>query len=134
MCAYLRVTGEKFDVDSFLAGSSITPDVVFYRGQAKKRLKEQTWLYSGFGLEIGGEFGRLSSQINEVASFLEEERSQLVLLSKFPGVSDMRVILSYCPGNSANMTEYLPPMVLDRLGSIGIGIEFDVYAGDNKRT
>lgn len=132
MCAYFRVTGEDFDVDRFLVNSTIGPDVVFHRGQTKRRLKEQTWLHSGFGLEIGGKFGELTSQIDEIVAFLEDQRRELLRLSKFPGVSDKRFILSYCPGSRANLTEYFSAKMLVGLGSMGIGMELDVYPGDNE--
>ena len=132
MCAYLRVEGETFDVDGFLDGSTIKPDQVFHRGLQKERLKGKNWPCNGFGIEIGGAFGQLDSQITEIIKFFGEHRQELARLSHFPGVSDIRLIFSYCPGNGANVTEYLPPVVLGSLGSIGVGIELDIYPGDNK--
>jgi hypothetical protein len=132
MCAYFRATGEHFDVDRFLEGSCLVPDRVFHRGEPKIKLKGRTWPYSGFGLEAGGDFGRLRSQGIEAEKFLKECRQELRRLVVFPGVSDLRLIFSYCPGNSANVTEYFSPGMLEELGPARIGIELDVYPGSNE--
>jgi hypothetical protein len=132
MCAYLRVEGETFDVDRFLDDSTIKPDLVFHRGEPKKRLKGKNWMCNGFGIEIGGAFGRLDPQTTEVIKFFGEHRQELARLSHFAGVSDMRLIFSYCPGSCANVTEYFSPAVLGSLGSIGVGIELDIYPGDDE--
>lgn len=133
MCAYFRATGENFDVDRFLEGSFLVPDRVFHRGEPKIRLKGRTWPYSGFGFDVGGDFGRLRSQCVEAEKFLKECRQELRRLVVFPGVSDLRLIFSYCPGNIPNVTEYFPPEMLEELGPARIGIELDVYPGSNER-
>jgi hypothetical protein len=135
--AYLSVRGEKFDVDLFLGGTSLSPDTVFHHGQPTKNIvskltPERICQFSGFSIEIGGVFGRLLPQIEEVIKFFEENHEELVRLHHFPGVTDIRVVLSYSPGNAANVCELLPSEMLKVLSSVGVAIELSVYPGDDK--
>lgn len=97
-----------------------------------KPIPDKIYQFNGFSIDIGGVFGRLLPQIEEVIKFCEQNHEELVRLSQFPGVTDMRVVLSYSPGNAANVCEYLPPALLKHLSSVGVGIELSVYPGDDK--
>jgi hypothetical protein len=129
--AYFKASGEQFDVDKFLATRSLEPDLVFHIGQPKPGKEGRLWKASGFSVDIGGTFGRLLPQISEAIEFFQFSGTDLQELSSYSGVSDVRLVFSYCPGTNANVCEYLPPNLLAMIASVGAGIDFDVYPGED---
>lgn len=126
---YLSASGEQFDVDTFLEDSSFDPDVVHYVGD-KTRLPGRFCENSGFAVYINDVFGQLNVQIPPALQFLRDQQMELRRLVGFPGVTDVRIVFTYCPGNLPTRDEYFPPELLHLAGSLSIGITLSVYPGE----
>jgi hypothetical protein len=128
MSCYFRAIGDEFDVDAFLAGSSLLADDVFHRGEPSPNGK-RVCPFTGFAINITEGFGRLDSHTAAVTDFLREHELELSRLSRFHGVTDMRLDFGHDRRpNAAVQSDYLPPELLALAGSLGIGIELSLYA------
>lgn len=136
MSVYFRVTGDEFDVDAFLAGSSIEPDDVFHRGQPGRVLCSKLSPLSGFAIQITDGFGRLRDHTEAATEFLREHELELARLSRYPGVAAMCLDFGYERSpDAAVQCDYLPPALLALSGALGIGIELSLYpASDEAET
>jgi len=102
-------------------------DGVFHRGEpALNRKKERP--FTGFVIQISEGFGRLSSHTAVASDFLREHELELSRLSRYHGVTDMRLDFGYdrCP-DAAIQCDYLPPELIALAGSLRIGIELSLY-------
>lgn len=70
--------GETFDVDAFLANSTLQPDYVWHRGP---RATSGIEIFLGDGREI-----RLVDQVEIAIAYLKTHRDELRALAQFPGV------------------------------------------------
>jgi hypothetical protein len=132
MSCYFRATGDNFDVDAFLASSSLVPDKVFHRGEPCQVNPDRKRPFTGFAVLVAENFGRLCSQTTEVTTFLREHEPELSRLSRYPGVSDIRLDFGYDRDpEAAVQCDYLPPDLLALAGSLGIGIELSLYPRDD---
>ena len=131
MSCYFRATGDRFDVDAFLASSSLVPDKVFHRGEPCQANPERKRPFTGFAVLVAENFGRLCSQTTEVTTFLREHKLELSRLSRCPGVTDIRLDFGYDRDpEAAVQCDYLPPDLVALAGSLGIGIELSLYPRD----
>jgi hypothetical protein len=128
MSVYFRATGDAFDVDAFLASSSLEPDDVFHRGQPGRVLHTKPCSVTGFAIQISEGFGRLREHTDAARDFLREHELELARLSRCHGVAEMCLDFGYdrCP-EAAVQCDYLPPELLALAGSLGIGIELSLY-------
>ena len=121
----LHVSGEHFDVDTFLAQSSLRPYRIHHRGEARRRAG--VFPDSGLSLNISDADGQLPEEVSDSIRFLTEHESELRRLQSFPGVTDLRLDFGYYAREVAAQFDYLPPELLTRAGSLGIGIELSLY-------
>jgi hypothetical protein len=128
---YLNASGRKFDVDSFLQRTTLDANAVFYRGQTLKVLKEKQQV-SGFSVTICHTrvFGDLSPQIPKALKFLRKHQKELLRLSRFPGVSDLRLVFPCCQPEGTYGVERFPAELVGLAGSCRIGIELSFYPGE----
>jgi hypothetical protein len=126
---YFTAVGKTFDVEAFRARSPFEPNVVYRRGQLKGQTAS-AFAFSGFSITLNSTFGKLRPQLRAAGAFLRNYRVELNRLARFPGVTDMKLVFTYCPGTSANTCEYLPPLLLELAGRLGIGIELSVWPGE----
>jgi hypothetical protein len=131
--------GKTLNVEKFIEGSSLRPRCILIRGKplpskhnlrsAKPRIATTNRII----IEIADEFGEIAPQVVAAERFLTDNASELKRLGATRGVTDMRIIMSFCPGNDRlTFDEYFPPKLLAAAGSLGIGIGLSVYPGDNK--
>jgi hypothetical protein len=121
----LHVTGDDFAVDAFLAESSLRPYRVHHRGET--RCRAGAFPDSGLSLAISDADGQLSEEVADATRFLTEHEPELRRLQSFPGVTDLRLDFGYYAREVAAQFDYLPPELLARAGSLGIGIELSLY-------
>lgn len=121
----LHVSGEHFDVDAFLARSSLRPGRVHHRGEARRRAG--VFADSGLSLDVSDADGQLAVEVGDAIRFLTEHEAELRRLQSFPGVADLRLDFGYYARESVAQFDYLPPELLVRAGSLGIGIELSLY-------
>jgi hypothetical protein len=130
---YLMVMGKNFDVDSFLRDSPFDPEAIYHRGKRwawPGGTKMNVFSSSGFSVTVGKIFGKLPPQVRVSTRFLERHRRELMRLKKYPGVTFIRLVLIYCPGNVANTCEVLPHRLLALAGTYGITLQLSVYPGE----
>src|SRR6266481_4303855 len=97
--SYLLVTGDTFNVDAFLKHSSLAPEFVYHRGQLTG-FKDRTFKFTGFSITVSDVFGKLTPQIAAAIRFFHKHKREIARLSRYSGIEDKRLILTYCPGTS----------------------------------
>ena len=129
---YFTASGQAFDVDSFLIRTTLDADAVFYRGQPLRVPKGKPLDRSGFSVTINHTktFGDLTSQIPKALRFLRKRRRELLRLSRFPGVTDLRLVFPCCRPAGTYGIERFPAELLELAGSRSIVIELSFYPGD----
>jgi hypothetical protein len=129
---YFTAGGRTFDVDAFLRRSALQADAVFYRGQPLRVPKGKLQKVSGFSVTINHTkvFGDLERQIPKALGFLRAQQRELLRLSRFPGVSDRRLVFPCCRPEGTYGVERFPAELLELAGSSRIEIELTFYPGD----
>ena len=129
---YFTASGRTFDVDSFLRRTTLDADAVFYRGQPLKIPKGKLQKVTGFSVTINHTrvFGDLEPQIPKALRFLRKQQRELLRLSRFPGVSDLRLVFPCCRPEGTYGVERFPAELLELAGSRRIYIELSFYPGD----
>jgi len=131
---YFTATGRTFDVDGFLEGTTLRADAVFYRGHPLRVPKGKLLDRSGFSVTIAHTkiFGDLTAQIPKALRFLRRQRRELLRLSGFPGVTDLRLVFPCCRPEGTYGVERFLAELLQLAGSRRIGIELSFYPGEDK--
>jgi hypothetical protein len=134
MSAVLRAHGEAFDVELFLADSSLEPDNVYQKGApvgAPPAGKENgsPRRTSGFNLTVShADFSDLETQIKEAILFLDEYEDELRRLGSFDGVQGISLDFGVQRRDVAAQTDVLPSDLLWRAGALDIWIAVTHYA------
>ena len=128
---YFTASGRTFDVDSFLKRTTLDANVVFYRGQPLRFPKGKLLDRSGFSVTVNHTrvFGDLGPQIPKALRFLRQRQQELLRLSRFPGITDLRLVFPCCRPEGTYGVERFPAELLELAGSRRIGIELSFYAG-----
>ena len=126
----LHVSGEDFQVDAFLASSNLRPYRVHHRGEIGHR--SRPLIDSGLSLDVSSADGNsIKVQIVDAIVFLSTHTAELERLRDFPGVTSMLLDFGYYRRDVAAQIEYLPPELLLRAGTLGIGIKLSLYAASD---
>ena len=121
----LRVLGGSFDVDAFLAHSTLEPYEVHRRGEARR--KTEVFTDSGFCIDVSEVNGKISDEVIDAIQFLSTHTLELHRLQQFPGVTELTLDFGYYARRVLAQYDYLPPALLIRAGSLGIGIKLSLY-------
>jgi len=127
----LRVSGAEFDVDAFLAHSTLLPYRVHRKGDLGHRSRRFT--NSGLSLDVSSA-DALAAEITDAITFLSEHEAELQRLRDFHGVTNICLDFGHYLRDVAAQFDYLPPDLLFRAGSLGIGIELSLYAASSEST
>ena len=122
----LRASGENFEVDSFLAASTLRPYAVHRRGEVSR--KAEPFTNSGIKVDVSKAGKEFAENIADAIGFLEEHEKELERLRAFAGISDIRLDFGVFLQEAVARFYYLPPELVSRAGELGIGIELSCYA------
>lgn len=128
---YFTASGRTFDVDAFLKRTTLDVRAVFHRGEPLKVLKGKVQQANGFSVAISRTrvFGDLEPQIPKALKFLRKHQTELRRLSRFSGVSDLRLVFPCCRPEGTYGVVRFPSELLELAGSRNIGIELSFYPG-----
>ena len=132
MCV-LRASGERFDPDRFLRGSSLVPMEIFRRGEpSRPRSKGEALTTSGFIVSVSDlSWCDLPGQVDEVVAFLTRNRDELVRLAADATADDIRLRfptnLRLKPNEIFAQFDYLPATLIAEAGALRMGIELALY-------
>jgi hypothetical protein len=127
MSCVLRVTGD-FDVDSFLAESSLLACSVWRRGEKSVgRIGFSTT--SGFNSVVSeASPSAFPDQLRDAIEFLQRHRSEIARLTKTPGVTEP--VLDFGIAQSGIPAQFIriPLPLIQCAAEIGMSIELSLYA------
>ena|SRR5947207_2513255 len=131
MCV-LRVSGERFDPETFLASSAFAATKVFHRGEPSVLRSRGPSKSSGFVVPVSDRsWLDLQGQIDDGVVFLRKYRAELLRLAGDTTVDDVRLdfptSLRLDGENVMAQFDYLPPVLIAEAGSLKIGIELSLY-------
>ena len=133
MCV-LRAAGADFDVDSFLATSSLEVCALFHKGELRFTTKPDgpRRARSGFNADVSvKEWSDLPGQIQDAKAFVAANEAELRRLRSFAGVEvvalDFPIYLRIGTNDIVVQSDRLPADLLLAAGSLGIDIEVTVY-------
>ena len=129
---YLRASGDEFDVDSFLIGSSLDVDEVYHKGK-RNGPKGKAQRFTGLSVWVSEDSLSLKAQIPQVIAFLQENERELSRLAEYPGVTEVLLDFAYeRRAGAAIQSDKLPPELLELAGGLGITIELTLYPNDGE--
>ena len=134
MSAVLRAHGESFDVELFLAESSLKPDNVYQKGASAvpagaDKENGSPRRASGFSLTVShAELTDLETQIREAIIFLDEYEDELRRLGSFDGVEGVSLDFGVKRQDVAVQTDVFPSDLLWRAGALDIWIAITHYS------
>ena len=131
MSTVLRAYGADFDVDTFLAGCTLSVCAVMRRGepvfptsQSVLRRHERSGIHV---IASCAEFSDFSRQVDEAMQFLRVEADPLRRLCTFPGVEDITLDFGAEWRDVVVQCDHLPPELVRQAGLLGLGIELSHY-------
>ena len=132
MCV-LRASGRGFDVDTFLAASSL--DICAVHRTGEPRLTSQPdgprTEASGFNANVSArESSDLPEQVRDATSFLAENEQELRRLRSFPGVDGLELDFAVelrIGVTAVTQSDRLPANLLLAAGRLGIDIVISLY-------
>lgn len=136
MTCILRAGGANFDVDDFIAKSSLLVDSLWRKGEKRfPRSKSSEEMNSSSGIRVvasEADFSQLSQQIEDVIVFLRQNQDPVRVLASFPGVEGAVLDFGaeiYPPG-WASFT--FPAELLLLAGSAGVSLCLSVYPTESE--
>ena len=129
MACYLRAFGDGFDVDTFLAASTIEWSDVWRLGEAKRTGGAKPSEYRTSGLQIKiGEGDDFVYLLREASEFVRGNREELLRLAVDTSVEKLGVDfgLTWNP-EAAMMSVTLPPEFIDLIRDLRFSVEISYY-------
>lgn len=134
MSCILRSGGDDFDVDGFIAITSLEVDSLWRKGEKRFPNNANSRINQSSGIRVvasDADFSQLTKQIEDAILFLRQNIEQIKLLNSFPGAE--RAILDFgaeiYPPGWASFT--FPPELLALAGQAGVSLCLSVYPTDN---
>jgi hypothetical protein len=131
MSCTLRAGGTDFDVNSFLASSSLTPCAVFRRGEPKFPASQPNGpIRKNSGINVGvsdAEFGDEQNQTRDALNFLEEHEHELKRLAEYPGVEVFQIDFAIEAKDVFVQSYCFQPNLLFLIGRLGIELCVSYY-------
>jgi hypothetical protein len=137
MSAVLRAAGRNFDVDAFVAASTLKPCRVYRRGEpsfGRMPPNEES------GLNVPAsvtEFVDFPKQVAEATEFLRTQADEIRRLATFPGVEGVTLDFGIERRDVVVQCDLLPADLIRIAGSIGLSIELSQYpppGGDDEQS
>ena len=133
----LRVLGDAFDPDEFLATARLPVCSKFRKGEqasSRGRLYET----SGFNCVASRDTEELHEQVPDAIAFLTTHADDLRTLADINGIESKFLDFGYACRLGSNgvalQGDYLPPELLRLAGSLGIGIALSLYPASSDDT
>ncbi len=135
MCT-LRAFGTEFDVDMFLASSSLVPSTVFRKGEPRRpKTAPDGPKHHQSGVCIGvsdAEWSDLATQASDAEQFLISNRMALEALAAMPGIEDFLLdfpIELRADGiKIATQTDMFSSSLVRIAGTFGLGLALTIYS------
>ena len=122
----LRATGDAFQPESFLAGSSFSPCNVFHKGEYKA--KQRVCDTSGMTIVVGeASNDSFVQQIQGAVRFLKINKDQLARLRNQSGLEAMELDFGVYRIDGFLQTSFFPAELISLAGSLDIGITLSIY-------
>ena len=133
MCV-LRATGAEFDVDQFLATSSLEPCAVFRRGAPRRLSKTRGSCFERSGLKVAvseGTWSGIEKQTADAERFLAGHRMEVERLVATAGVTDIAldfpVSLRIGENEVMVQSDRFPVSLVRIAGTLGVALELTIY-------
>jgi hypothetical protein len=129
MSAILRASGSEFDVDAFVAGSSLEVVTVYRRGEAARTAPNGRKLdRSGLNVEVSDAgFNDFDEQLRDAVEFLTRHEAEVRRLVAFPGVEGVVLDFGVAWRDVAAQFERFPAELVRLAGACGIALELSHY-------
>jgi hypothetical protein len=127
-----RVAGINFNIDDFLATTSLHPCDIYHKGAPRGQTGK---LYDKSGITVvvsEASGGELNQQIQDAIVFLENNKDELNRLQSYIEEAEMVLDFGIWSKEIFVQSHYLPPKLLQLAGDTGIGIELSIYPGEKK--
>jgi hypothetical protein len=122
-----RASGKDFDVEAFVAQTTLKPYQVFHRGEVphKSRGPRED---SGLKVDVSQADGCIAEACPDVIDWLFSNMAELERLAVFPGVEILILNFGYyLQKEAAVQFDYLPPRLVKLAAEANIGIELSLY-------
>ena len=133
MSCILRADGNHFDVDTFMARTSLEVDSLWRKGERRFPKNADSEINQSSGIRIvasEADFSQLAQQIEDVVVFMRQNVEEVKFLASFQGVEGAVLDFGaeiYPPG-WASFT--FPPELLSLAGEAGVSLCLSVYPTD----
>ena len=135
MSCILRASGTEFNIDAFMAKTSLEVDSLWRKGEKRFIKSSNSEINRSSGVRVvasEADFSDLGEQIKDVISFLRKNLEQVKLLASFPGVEGgvLDFGIEIYPPGLASFT--FPPDLLALAGEAGVSLCLSVYPTDKE--
>ncbi len=129
----LRVSGSTAKVRKFLAGSSIQPVRIFWKGEPSILKSRGPVKISGFNIELSGADG-LPAQATQAAKFIRKHKNDILLIKNLGfSLSTIDFGLYDLSTEDRPWPSYrLPAAIIQLAGELGCNIELSFYGAPSE--
>ena len=123
-----RAYGRDFDVDAFLAKSSLNPYDVYHQGEVPSK-SHAPFEDSGLSVDVSQADGCIEAECRDAIDWLTANMAELERLAGFPGVDSLDLCFGYyLRKNVAAQFDHLPRQLVKLAAQASIGIDLALYA------
>ncbi len=126
---YLRATSEELDFQTLTSLTKLEPQSGWSKGDQMANGKS-SYSFSGLKIELDPEPDTFENKLGKLLDLLESDRVGIQALSAKADVS-IQVASYYHVGNQMLGGHFMNPQTIQRLSSLGLGIDFDIYVEGN---
>jgi hypothetical protein len=123
----LRVAGDSFDVDAFLASSSLRPCHIYRRGDPGFPASRGPQELSGFNVLVSESDDSLEAQIPDALDFLNDNSDEILRLVAATGVHEVTLDFGTLFRDVAVQGERFPAGLVATAGALGVGLSVTLY-------
>lgn len=126
-CVFHAV-GKDFDVDAFVANSSLQPYEVYHRGEKLLRSRP-AYENAGLKVDVSQADGCLAVEFQDAIRWLTENMAELERLAAFPGVESMALDFGYNLRSEFVVQSDSVPLELMRLAvQANVSLDLTLYS------
>lgn len=132
MSCILRLSGEKFDVDSCLQSITIKPDTIRHIGEPRIELKQSGEIFTTSGCTFvasRADFDQFNEQVSDVIAFLKDNHQDLQKLTEASGIEDIWLDFGVAYDEYKFVqSKSIPLELIKHCAELNISIELSIYA------
>jgi hypothetical protein len=121
----LRASGDDFQPETFLQGSSLSPCKVFRKGDRKS--ESRSWDTSGITVVVSEASDDFAQQVADAIEFIKSNRAEMLRLQDSAGLEGMSLDFGVNRRKGFLQSHLFPPELIRLASELSLALEVSIY-------